>query len=111
MEKLALRFNTDFEVFLFDQNYNPNTPRSRAMIEEFEYFLFWIKSGHKVYSKKYYSDEYLDYIKNETGNLPEFCHENFINFMSNSDNKELNKKLSSKLTFYQFLQEYPELQQ
>lgn len=104
MEKLALRYNTDFELSLFDSNYNANTPKSRSMVEEFEYFLFWLESGAEVYSKKYYSEEYLEYIKNETGFLPTFNNESYRDYISNSEDIALNRVLSNKVTFYQFLE-------
>lgn len=110
---MSYRFNIDHELVVFDPSYSSNTPKGRSINEEFEYFFFFLEPGKELYTRKYYSPEYFNYIESKVGRRPITTkkgnpedHKPYWNIHLDHEQAKI---LYSKETFYKFLQENPKL--
>lgn len=110
---MSYRFNIDHELVVFDPSYSSNTPKGRAINEEFEYFFFFLEQGKELYTRKYYSPEYFSYIESKVGNRPLTTKkgkpEDYNAYWNVHLDHDKAKVLYSKETFYKFLQDNPNL--
>jgi hypothetical protein len=97
----CFKVNLDYEAYLFEKNYNENSHKSLSFIKEFEYVFFLI-NNHTCFLKNYstYDEDYLGSLRKFGFVIPSFSpnETKFINWWGPQFNKELEKKLNSKLT-------------
>ncbi len=89
----SIRVNIDYESELFYGN--GGGPAFNQNLE----FLGLFLDKRPLYSNKQYSSEYLHYISSITGRVPEIKSSgNFVNWWGPLKNRDLEKKLNSKIT-------------
>lgn len=99
------KFNTDFEHYLFNTNYNPVTPKYQFLNQEFEYLFFFLERD-ELYSEKFYSTEYRNYVELISGNKVQINKKgvNPRGYWGDTTHDELQKKLNDKIFFVQALE-------
>jgi hypothetical protein len=97
----TFKVDLDYESYLFDPFYKENSPLSIKVIKEFEYVFFLInKEDVHLQNVKKYSEKYLQHLKDLGFIIPDFVldYKDVIYWWGNRHDKEIEKKLNSKLT-------------
>ncbi len=99
--KMIYKMNTDYEHALFDPRYFPESPKFQKMNEEFE-FLFHLLSNDTLVTRKYISPEYQNYLEKRFNIKIKRVKqaETFENWIGPLKDKDLEKKINSKVFTY-----------
>jgi hypothetical protein len=94
----SLRFNADYEMELFGQT------RAPAIVNQSLEFLAFFLTEKPVFTNKFYSPEYLDYVERISGHRPQTVSTGvFENYWGALKNIELERWWNSKITTTEFV--------